>query len=52
VRAIGEKTVPTIAILPLLLSVVIAFHKDLRRQLAALLGRDEPPAAPPADPAR
>jgi eukaryotic-like serine/threonine-protein kinase len=50
VRAIGEKTVPTIAFLPLLLSVVIAFHKDLRRQLAALLGRGEPPAAPPAEP--
>jgi serine/threonine protein kinase len=50
VRAIGEKTVPTVAFLPLLLSVVIAFHKDLRRQLAALLGRGEPPAAPPAEP--
>src|SRR6185503_6090185 len=51
VRAIGEKTVPTIAFLPLLLSVVIAFHKDLRRQLAALLGRGEPPA-PPAEPSK
>ncbi|HEY0990917.1 MAG TPA: hypothetical protein VGD80_27875, partial [Kofleriaceae bacterium] len=52
VRAIGEKTVPTIAFLPLLLSVVIAFHKDLRRQLAALLGRGEPPPAPPAEPSK
>ena len=41
-RAIGEKTVPTIAWVLPLISVVVAFHKDLRRSLrsiAQLLGR-------------
>jgi serine/threonine protein kinase len=52
-RAIGEKTVPTIAWVLPLISVVVAFHKDLRRSLrslAQLLGRRRPPRSEPAPP--
>ncbi|HEX8108952.1 MAG TPA: ATP-binding protein [Kofleriaceae bacterium] len=52
-RSIGEKTVPTIAWVLPLISVVVAFHKDLRRSLrsiAQLLGRRRTPHTEPAPP--
>jgi len=47
-RAIGEKTVPALAFLPLLLSVIIAFHKDMKRYVDLLFrrGGDVPEPAP------
>jgi serine/threonine protein kinase len=51
VRSIGERTVPQVAWLLPLLSVLLAFHKDLKRAVLQLTGRGgEPPAAPPAGP--
>jgi tRNA A-37 threonylcarbamoyl transferase component Bud32 len=46
-RMIGEKAVPTIAWVQLLLSVMIAFHKDLKRSVLQLLRYRERAAAEP-----
>lgn len=51
VRAFGEKTVPVLAIITALLTAVGAFHKELWRSAAQLIGRGgDPPAAPPGVP--
>jgi hypothetical protein len=51
VRAFGEKTVPVLAIITALLTALGAFHKELWRSAAQLIGRGgEPPATPPGAP--
>jgi len=48
-RMVGEKAVPTIAWVQLLLSVIIAFHKDLKRSVVQLMTyrhRSEPAPEP------
>jgi serine/threonine protein kinase len=50
-RMIGEKAVPTIAWVQLLLSVIIAFHKDLKRSVLQLMSyRQRSEAAPEPSP--
>jgi hypothetical protein len=51
VRSVGERTVPQVAWVLPLLSVLLAFHKDLKRSVLQLIGRGGPPAGPPPGPA-
>jgi hypothetical protein len=52
VRSVGEKTVPQIAWVLPLLSVLLTFHKDLKRSVWQLIGRGGgPPDAPSPGPA-
>jgi hypothetical protein len=50
IRSIGERSVPAISFIPLLLTLISGFHKDIRRFIAGLFGRraDPPPSDPPA----
>jgi hypothetical protein len=50
VRMIGEKAVPTIAWVQLLLSVIIAFHKDLKRSVLQLMSYRQRSEAPEPTP--
>jgi tRNA A-37 threonylcarbamoyl transferase component Bud32 len=52
-RAIGERSVPAISFIPLLLSLVLSFHKEMKKYIAQLFGRGQPrpSSQPDADPA-
>jgi serine/threonine protein kinase len=43
-RSIGEQSVPAISFIPLLFSLIVSFHKDMKKYVTQLLGRGEPAA--------
>ena len=43
-RRLGEDSIKAVAFLPLLLALIIAYFRDLKRSLLGFLGKSEPPA--------
>jgi len=41
IRAIGEKSVPAISFIPLLLALIFSFHRETKRYVAQLFGRGD-----------
>lgn len=44
IRAIGEKSVPAISFIPLILALIVSFHREVKKYLGQLFGRDDGPS--------
>lgn len=50
IRAIGERSVPAISFIPLILALIVSFHKETKKYIAQLFGRSDATAAGPPPP--
>jgi serine/threonine-protein kinase len=50
IRAIGERSVPAISFIPLILALIVSFHKETKKYVAQLFGRGDGTAAGPPPP--
>ena len=44
IRAIGEKSVPAISFIPLFLALIFSFHREMKKYVGQLFGRDGAPS--------
>jgi tRNA A-37 threonylcarbamoyl transferase component Bud32 len=44
IRAIGEKSVPAISFIPLILALIVSFHREVKKYVGQLFGRDGGPS--------